>query len=115
MEVTLDVPKELEETEPIALGKTSSLHHLLILLLLAIFSNGQVNSESTAKLKCSLYRNKEERNKKKRTLVAETDHMTYIGTNYESEGTLTTPSFRRFVVLFEFFFFHILPDIWSVC
>ena len=104
MEVTLEVPKELEETDPIALGKTSPLHLLLILLLLAIFSNGQVNSESSTKLKCSLYQKKGERNKKKRTLVAETDHMTYVGTNYESEGTLTTTSFRRYVVLmFEFF------------
>lgn len=107
MEVTLDVPNELEETEPIALGKTSSLHRLLIFLLLAIFSNGQVNSESTSKLKCSLYHKKGERNKKKRTLVAKTDHMTYVGTNYESEGTLTTPSFHRYVVLmFKFLFRH---------
>ncbi|XP_019860683.1 PREDICTED: spliceosome RNA helicase DDX39B homolog [Amphimedon queenslandica] len=35
---------------------------------------------------------------KRRTLVTKTDHMTYIGTNYETEGTMNTFPFRKYMI-----------------
>uniref|UniRef100_A0A1X7THX0 Uncharacterized protein n=1 Tax=Amphimedon queenslandica TaxID=400682 RepID=A0A1X7THX0_AMPQE len=59
------------------------------------FSNGRLDSSSAVKAKHSLY---QEKGMKRRTLVTKMDHMTYIGTNYETEGTMSTFSFRKYMI-----------------
>uniref|UniRef100_A0A1X7TCA1 Helicase ATP-binding domain-containing protein n=1 Tax=Amphimedon queenslandica TaxID=400682 RepID=A0A1X7TCA1_AMPQE len=59
------------------------------------FSNGRLDSSSDVKAKHSLY---QEKGMKRRTLVTKTDHMTYIGTNYETEGTMNTFPFRKYMI-----------------
>uniref|UniRef100_A0A1X7SR48 Uncharacterized protein n=1 Tax=Amphimedon queenslandica TaxID=400682 RepID=A0A1X7SR48_AMPQE len=59
------------------------------------FSNGRLDSSSDVKAKHSLY---QEKGMKRKTLVTKTDHMTYIGTNYETGGTMSTFPFRKYMI-----------------
>ena len=57
------------------------------------FSNGRVDcSSSGAKTRHSLY---QEKGRKRRTLVTKTDHVTYTGSNYETEATMSDLPFRK--------------------
>ena len=60
-----------------------------------MFLNGELNSETKLhrNVELSLYRDKTNQNRK--TVLAETDHMTYIGRNYETEGGPSVPSFSK--------------------
>ena len=106
MEVTI---KEADtKGEPISLCKPCSFMNILLTvyifsiptfhpslslsLSLVSFSNGRLDSSSDVKAKHSLY---QEKGMKRRTLVTKTDHMTYIGTNYETEATMSTFPFRK--------------------
>ena len=62
-------------------------------LFIVSFSNGRVDcSSSGAKTRHSLY---QEKGRKRRTLVTKTDHVTYTGSNYETEVTMSDLPFRK--------------------
>jgi hypothetical protein len=63
------------------------------------FPNGRLNPKAKGRhVKLSLYREKEERLTKRRLLMAETDHMKYIGRNYHTVNTLTTPTYNSYYI-----------------
>ena len=63
-------------------------------LFIVSFSNGQVDCSSLGapKTRHSLY---QEKGRKRKTLVTKTDHVTYTGSNYETEVTMSDLPFRK--------------------
>ena len=55
------------------------------------FGNGKINKKAKSEVKFSLYKSKVDR-RNKRTLVAKTDHLSYVGTNYPREGVRSSNS-----------------------
>lgn len=119
MEVELEVPEDFDEADPIFLGwlcncyrvlrlEIGELRNMLELFLLAVlvtrwtnqlpihianFSNGQLVPSSTQRedFDITVYKKKGESGKRRKIMVAHTDHMTYVGTNYETEAGLAGP------------------------
>lgn len=70
-------------------SRTLSLFLLLTLcfpISVVNFTNGQLLSTAKNKPKFSFYHKTKDRTKRRRVLVAETDHLTYVGTNYDPEA-----------------------------
>ena len=56
----------------------------------ANFSNGQLVASGAQRedLDITVYKKKGESGKRRKMMVANTDHMTYVGTNFETEAGL---------------------------
>ena len=65
---------------------TLSFCLLLFPISLVNFSNGQLLNTAKNKPRFTLYNKVKDRTKRRRVLVAETDHLTYVGTNYDPEA-----------------------------
>ncbi len=87
--VTFQLPQDYEdEKETRFLGNSNAI---LICMLAKIynavnFSNGQLRPSVRGKPKFTLYQKAKDHSRKKRLIVAETDRMTYIGSNYDPES-----------------------------
>lgn len=63
------------------------------------FTNGELSDGASSKPKFTLYNKTSERHKRRKVLVAETEQLTYIGDNYDSESLITSGSnnFRYYI------------------
>ncbi len=59
---------------------------ILLVCTTVSFSNGHLRPNVRGKPKFTLYQKTQDHTRKKRLIVAETDHMTYIGSNYDPES-----------------------------
>lgn len=91
--VTFQLANDFEEEKQTGfLGKLLHLTYLVRKLILIFcpvnFSNGQLLPSAQGKPKFTLYQKTKDRSQKKRLIVAETDYLTYVGSNYDQEALL---------------------------